>query len=1147
MKKVFSLILVLALMVSMMPAVYAAEITDAAPPAEEPTQPVESSESAPTTENQDPSEATEPPSEEMNVTEATETPETSEVTEPSEAPEEADATEATETTEATDATEPEVNEDPMMSQALIDSGFVTDQIQKKQVGIEDPGDYGISTFRVQKMATLRNCDPMDFICKDGTRQGFHYADEDGKAPWDYMNMIYCLESNKSFSVGSGHAGVGELPFDGSGSVQGEKVWYKLTADQRVAIGLILLYGAPTKLWDESWGINTSGLNMQNPNVGYRYATQALIWEIANNMREAVPPYKRTNSYWYDNAVGQCMSADGSTDHFLVAYNSIVSDMQLHNVIPSFTGDFAASAPEIQMTGNSTSVTDSNKVLSKFTFTNGNGVSYSKNGNTLTISVSGAVPTAVQSATATLPDPMASLYEVWYNQYDSSKQTCIKVSVPASDPVPAYFKLKASNGSLSLKKTTEDGKNLAGWQFSIYSDQNCTKLISGPHTTDSNGNISVANLTAGQVWVKEIGHTNADIAKLYYCGSTNPQAVTIVAGQTASVSFHNKLSLGVAKIVKTATNGGSVSGWHFTVKNSSGTVVGTYVTDSSGVISVSLLPGTYTVTETDGAYKYWVNDPTPTKTITVKANETATVTFTNQYRGQAQIVKTATNGGSVSGWHFTVKDSSGKKVGDYVTDSTGIITLDLEPGTYTVTETDGAYKYWVNDPTPTKTVKVVAGQTAKVTFQNQWRGQAQIVKTATNGGSVAGWHFEVKDSNGKVVGNYQTDSTGIITLDLEPGKYTVTETDGVYKYWLNDPEPTKTVTVVAGQTTKVAFQNQYRGQAQILKAATNGGSVEGWHFSVFTADGTKIGDYVTDSTGIITLDLEPGVYTVKETDGKYTYWHNDPEPEKTVTVVAGQTSSVTFLNKWIGKAKIVKTLANPEAGTVEGWQFTISRIVGEDTEYLDTVTTSADGTIDYDLEPGKYLITELIEENSLWECITDQSVVIEVKAGQTTEVPFTNALRPGKISIHKVDTRGESLGSTEFTLEWSEDGINWMPVSHTDSAVPQIGGCTTTGLLDGGRLVTDETGLVSFEGLYPTLHYRLTETKAKEGYQLLGDYAYVGSLCADKDFTVSLRVVNAKVFTLPETGSNALALMPIGLMLCAAVCMGALFVLKKKEI
>jgi LPXTG-motif cell wall-anchored protein len=102
-------------------------------------------------------------------------------------------------------------------------------------------------------------------------------------------------------------------------------------------------------------------------------------------------------------------------------------------------------------------------------------------------------------------------------------------------------------------------------------------------------------------------------------------------------------------------------------------------------------------------------------------------------------------------------------------------------------------------------------------------------------------------------------------------------------------------------------------------------------------------------------------------------------------------------------------------------------------------------------------------------------------------------------------------------------------------------------LTDGKLVSGRDGLIHFTGLQPELQYRLTETKAKEGYQLLGDYAYVGSLCADKDFTVSLRVVNAKVFTLPETGSNALTLMPIGLMLCAAVCMGALFVLKKKEI
>ena len=1055
-----------------------------------------------------------------------------------------DQTEQTEPSVTEESTELPADEyDGELDPVLVEAGFTSDQLQAGNVLLEPISTFAASTRSVKKTATLRNCNWMDFPCTDNSRQGFHYADEDGAAPWDYMNMIYCLENKKDFSYGSGHSGVGELPLDGSGDTHGESIWYGFSADQRVAIALTMLYGAPTKLWDESWGINaTDDWNLHNPNIGYRFATQAIIWEFVQGLREPTPPYKLNSTYWLDKSQGVCMSEDGKTDHFMVAYNSIISDLQLHNTIPSFAGDFAATAPEIQLAGTSTTVTDTNGVLGRFTFTGSGGVSYSKNGNNLTITANGAIPTGVQSASATLPDAASSLYEVWYNQYDKSKQVCIKVAIPASDPVPAYFKLKASNGSLSLKKTTEDGKNLAGWQFSIYSDQNCTNRISGPHTTDANGNISVANLTAGQVWVKEIGHTNAEIAKLYYCNSTNPQAVTIVAGQTASVTFNNKLSTGVAKIVKTATNGGSVSGWHFTVKNSAGAIVGNYVTDSSGVISLNLLPGTYSVTETDGAYKYWVNDPTPTKTVTVKANETATVTFTNQYRGQAQIVKTATNGGSVAGWHFTVKNSAGTVIGNYQTDSTGVITLDLEPGTYTVTETDGFYKYWVNDPNPTKTVTVTAGQTAKVTFQNQYRGQAQIIKTATNGGSVEGWHFTVKDSAGNKVGDYVTDASGIITLDLEPGTYTVTETDGKYTYWHNDPNPEKKVTVVAGQTAKVTFLNEWIGKAKIIKTATNNGSVEGWHFSIFTADGTKIGDYVTDSTGIITVDLEPGVYTVKETDGEYPYWHNDPEPEKTVTVVAGETAEVTFLNEWVGKAKIIKTLANPEAGTVEGWQFTISRIVGEtDAVYLATVTTGADGTIEYDLEPGQYLITELIEENSLWECITDQSVVITVTAGQTTEVPFTNALRPGKISIHKVDTRGESLDSTEFTLEWSEDGVNWQPVSYTDSTVPQIGGCTTAGLLEGGKLVTDETGLVSFEGLYPTLQYRLTETKAKNGYQLLQSSAYEGGLDVENELVVSLKVVNAEVFTMPETGGNTLIVQPW--IVLALLCVSTLAVIQ----
>ena len=894
----------------------------------------------------------------------------------------------------------------------------------------------------------------------------------------------------------------------------------------------------------------------------------------------------------------------------------------------------------------------------------------------------------------------------------------------SSPIAWYhldFNDIQSEGYIEVNKKDPSGNALAGATFVATHQTSGEQFVIGP--TNSNGYAISAALPLGKYTVEETVFPSG-----YQASGTSVWEVELTdstPNMTITINAENKLVTGTAKIVKATTNGGSKAGWHFTVTDSAGNKVGDYVTDASGVIVLDILPGTYRISETDGSSKYWVNDPEPTKTITVKANETATVTFTNQYRGQAQIIKTATNGGSVAGWHFTVKDSAGNVVGNYVTDATGVITLDLEPGTFSVTETDGNYDYWHNDPQPTKTVTVKAGETAKVTFsnqwigkakiiktttnggtlagweftisdangnkvgtyvtdstgtivvdlepgnyqivesnknspywycdtdpknvtvkagqtaevtfrnqwigkakivktttnggtlagweftisdangnkvgtyitdstgiivvdlepgtykivesnkndpywycdtephavtvkagetaevtfQNQWIGKAKIIKTATNGGTVEGWEFTIQDANGNTVGTYVTDSTGTIVVDLEPGSYTILESDNNDPYWYCDTEP-HTVTVKAGETAEVTFRNQWIGKAKIIKTATNGGTVEGWEFTITDANGDKVGTYVTDSTGTIVVDLEPGSYTVLESDRNDPYWHCDTEP-KSITVKAGETAEVTFLNEWVGKAKIIKTLANPEAGTVEGWQFTISRIVGEtDAMYLATVTTGADGTISYDLEPGQYLITELIEENSLWECITDQSVVITVAAGQTTEVPFTNALRPGKISIHKVDTRGESLDSTEFTLEWSEDGVNWQPVSYTDSTVPQIGGCTTAGLLDGGKLITDETGLVTFEGLYPTLQYRLTETKAKNGYQLLQTHAYEGGLDVEDELLVSLKVVNAEVFTMPETGGNTLIVQPW--IVLAFLCVSTLAVIqlmphpKKKE-
>ena len=353
----------------------------------------------------------------------------------------------------------------------------TETQQMESEPAEGQDEYAVSPLAVaDKYAYLGNCDEMDIILSNGVRQGWHFADEDQKYPWDYMNMIYCLEAGKQFSVGTGNSGDADVPLDGTvtnDSTIGERCWFKLSAEQRIAIALVIMYGCPTKLWDAEWGLNPEGNRIaENPNIGYRFATQALVWEFASGWREPIPPYTLKISQWRDLSIGVCMNEDKTVDHFLYAYESILNDMLLHNVIPSFAGHFQNSAPEIQLTGNAVTLTDTNGVLSRFTFTDMDTVAYRISGNDLSISVSGAVPADVQCATATLPDPEASIYELWYNGYTSEYQTAIKVSVPASDPVPAYFKLKTSTGGLSLKKTTEDGKNLEGWKFSIYSDAAC---------------------------------------------------------------------------------------------------------------------------------------------------------------------------------------------------------------------------------------------------------------------------------------------------------------------------------------------------------------------------------------------------------------------------------------------------------------------------------------------------------------------------------------------------------------------------------------------------------------------------------------------------------------------------------------------------
>ena len=484
--------------------------------------------------------------------------------------------------------------------------------------------------------------------------GWHFARYGGVAYPD--EPLYCIEPWRNYGAStSGNSVDRGVTLDGSGSTAGSNVWYAMPEDYREAIGLILLYS--DRMWDHSVSVTTTKKD-SNPNVPLRIATQFLIYEIVCGLRD--PATFKSNSVNVCGTSGDIFynAGEASVPYFAPKYNALVDAIQAAKKIPSFTGASVSSAPTITLTGEETSVTDSNGVLSNFSFTDGNGAEFYKSGNTLYITQTGDISeSAVYKAARNLPSASDSTYRIWYMS-GSSYQTTVSLDTASAGSLNAYFKLKAAPrpGSIRLTKTTEDGKNLSGWKFGIYSDAACTKLVSGPHTTDNGGKISAAGLSAGTYYVKELGHTDSAIDELYYCSGANPQKVTVTAGAAAAVSFTNKRNTGGVKIIKTMPDGGSTAGWKFEVYDSNHKLVGSYTTASDGTILTDyLLPGTYTVKEIIPEDSPYTCDAPNPQTVTISAGQTAEVTFTNRMKpGEIRIQKTDTHGESLAGAEFLLE-------------------------------------------------------------------------------------------------------------------------------------------------------------------------------------------------------------------------------------------------------------------------------------------------------------------------------------------------------------------------------------------------------------------------------------------------------------------------------------------------------------
>lgn len=1005
----------------------------------------------------------EAPTEEKEATEASETAETTEAIVETTAPEEIE--EATEpfteepAEDPTEETETPVEDTPDESEDNRLLGAETYASTQKSIMLFDFADNGDYTTRLNYQVSCAYKPNGSGTTRTAyvKNMGWHFARYGGVTYAD--EPLYCIEPWRNYAAStSGNSVDRDVTLNGSGSTAGSNVWYALPSARREAIGLILLYS--DQQWNHSISV-TSVKKGSNPNVPLRVATQILIYEIVCGLRD--PSSFNRNSSNECGTSGDVFynAASASVSGFTSCYNSLVSAIQAAKKIPSFCGSSSSSAPVIQLPGDTGSAYDSNGVLSAFSFSNGNGAKFSKSGNTLNITKTGDISeSTVFTATRYLPSASNSSYNIWYMS-GSNYQATISLYSAGSSGLNAYFKIKApSLGNISLTKTTEDGANLSGWKFGIYSDSSCINLVSGPYTTNSSGKLSVTGLTAGTYYVKELGNTDSSLDSLYSCTSTNPQRVTIASGQTASVSFYNKRNTGSVQLVKKTNTGENLGGWK----------IGLY-TDSACAKPVSGSPFT---TGSDG-------------TVTVSG---------------------------------------------------------LQPGTLYAKEIPTDDSHWSFD-TAVKTVVIQANQTASITFTNTHYGRIQIVKTTNTGNNLGGWTFRIRDANGKTVGDYTTDENGYaITGNLPLGRYTVVELPTEDAYWAGELG-FHTVSVTGGKDAVDTWLNREQGLVWIYKKTNTGESVEGWHITIYSdAECTKeVGTVITNADGKAGHYLSPGAYYAKETGdelGRFEdeYWMVD-ETVQRIEILPHQDTEIIFTNVQYGKLKIQKTVEGD--GSLAGWVFQVTDAHGNVVEGS-PFTSGEDGVIlTANLLPGEYTVEELLPEDSLYQCKSENPQRISVVQGQTAEVSFVNALRPGTITVKKVDTTGSPLAGATFLLEWSEDGNTWQPIQYSESVTK--GGCSAEGLTD-GCLTSGEDGILQWTGLHPGLQYRLTETKAPEGFKLLTEAAFTGTI-PDDTLSVELTVVNARTFTMPETGAVSGAMVHI-LGIVAAVGSLAMFELRRRK-
>ena len=378
--------------------------------------------------------------------------------------------------------------------------------------------------------------------------------------------------------------------------------------------------------------------------------------------------------------------------------------------------------------------------------------------------------------------------------DDTPQT---VKVKSNEVVTVEFRNAPKGNLIIVKQDSVTKEPLEGVEFKItYADgsyvdaEGGTLSSTGLYRTDKAGKITISGIS-GTVVVTEIktipGYTIDE--------NTHTQTVVVNPNDTQTLYFYNTPVGGLQIIKSDKDSGKRIAGVKFEIRKMNGEIIGTYTTDSDGVIYLpEAESGWYTVTELEAASGYLL-DTTPHR-IGVKDGQTATLEITNHKSSRILLHKVdKATGKGISGAVFLLYDGNHNPIGEYVTDQDGYIYADegLTDGRYYLREIKAAPGY-VLDP-ELKTIYVRYGSTTEIEWSNTAEcGQIQVIKKSANdnpinglpaGTLLEGAVFEIYDKAGNVVDTIKSDRNGrAVSKPLPLSRYTVREIKAPANYSIN---------------------------------------------------------------------------------------------------------------------------------------------------------------------------------------------------------------------------------------------------------------------------------------------------------------------------------------------------------------------------